>query len=79
MKGPVNAEVINKGNIPVEILIKKFNRLVKEQGIIQEVRDRQYYEKPSDKRRKEKLRRKKIIKKVNEELNNVEVKSGANR
>ena len=74
MSKPVHVEVVNKGNMPIEILIKKFSRLVKEQGVIQEVRDRRYYEKPSDKRRKAKLRRAKVIKKLNEELNKVNVK-----
>lgn len=69
MSHPVNAEVINKGNIPTEVLIKRFNRAVKKAGIIQEVRDRRYYEKPSDKRRKEKKRRLKLIKKMAQERN----------
>lgn len=74
MSKPVHVEVVNKGNMPIEALIKKFSRLVKEQGVIQEVRDRRYYEKPSDKRRKAKLRRAKVVKKLNEELNKVNVK-----
>jgi len=71
MSKPVHVEVVNKGNMPVEVLIKKFNRIVKKEGIMQEVRDRRYYEKPSDKRRKERIRRKKLIKKANREKNKV--------
>jgi|TARA_R110000824_G_scaffold273740_2_gene462278 small subunit ribosomal protein S21 len=76
MSHPVNAEVINKGNIPTEVLIKRFNRAVKKAGIIQEVRDRRYYEKPSDKRRKEKKRRLKLIKKMAQERNKQGLKNG---
>lgn len=67
MSKPVHVEVVNKGNMPVEVLIKKFNRIIKKEGIMQEVRDRRYYEKPSDKRRKERIRRKKLIKKASKE------------
>ena len=63
----VNVKVVNRGNMPTEILIKKFNRAVKKSGIIQEVRNRRYYEKPSDIKRKERIRRKKLIKKRNQE------------
>ena len=69
MGKPVHVKVINKGNIPTEVLIKRFNRAVKKAGIIKEVRDRRYYEKPSDKRRKEKKRRLKLIKKMAQERN----------
>ena len=67
MTNPVNVQVVARGNMPAEVLIKKFNRAVKKSGIIQEVRERRYYEKPSDKRRKERIRRKKLIKKRNQE------------
>ena len=56
MGKPVHVQVVNRGNMPVEVLIKKFNRAVKKSGIIQEVRERRYYEKPS---RKKYLQRKK--------------------
>jgi len=69
MGKPVHVQVTNKGNIPTEVLIKRFNRAVKKAGIIKEVRDRRYYEKPSDKRRKEKKRRLKLIKKMAQETN----------
>ena len=69
MGKPVHVQVINKGNIPVEVLIKRFNRAVKKAGVIKEVRERRYYEKPSDKKRKEKKRRLKLIKKMAKERN----------
>ena len=76
MSQPVHAQVINRGNIPTEVLIKRFNRAVKKAGIIKEVRDRRYYEKPSDKRRKEKKRRLKLIKKMAQERNKQGLKNG---
>tara|TARA_R100001509_G_C4729801_1_gene169445 strand:- start:334 stop:567 length:234 start_codon:yes stop_codon:yes gene_type:complete len=66
-----NVEVVARGNMPGEVLIKKFNRAVKKSGIIQEVRERRYYQKPSDVKRKERIRRKKLIKKANQEKNKV--------
>ena len=71
MANPVNVQVVAIGNMPAEVLIKKFNRAVKKSGIIQEVRERRYYQKPSDKKRKERIRRKKLIKKANQERNKV--------
>ena len=63
----VNVQVTSRGNMPTEVLIKKFNRAVKKSGIIQEVRERRYYQKPSDIKRRERIRRKKLIKKRNQE------------
>ena len=71
MSKVVNVEVVARGNMSSEALIKKFSRAVKKSGIIQEVRERRYYQKPSDIKRKEKIRRKKLIKKNNQEKNKV--------
>lgn len=71
MSKVVNVEVVARGNMSSEALIKKFSRAVKKSGIIQEVRERRYYQKPSDVKRKEKIRRKKLIKKNNQENNKV--------
>lgn len=48
--------VVVRGNSPNDFMkaLRKFKRKVNESGIIQEYRDRQYYEKPSDKKRKAK-------------------------
>lgn len=45
-----------RGDSPHEFMkaLRKFKRKVNESGIIQDFRDKQYYEKPSDKRRKAK-------------------------
>ena len=49
---PGIAVVVRNGN--VEAAIRKFKKKVQEEGIIQEVRNRQEYVKPSEKRRKAK-------------------------
>jgi len=50
-------------NEPFEKAFKKFKRLVEKEGIITEVRRRQFYEKPSEKKkRRERQARKRIVK-----------------
>lgn len=49
---PGIAVVVRNGN--VEAALRKFKKKVQEEGIIQEVRNRQEYVKPSEKRRKAK-------------------------
>lgn len=46
------AEVILQENETFESLLKRFNRRVQQEGIISEVRRREFYEKPSVKRKK---------------------------
>jgi small subunit ribosomal protein S21 len=56
----------NTANVTVHIretkgdinrLIKKFNKKVKKERILEEYRERMFYEKPSKKRRREKIRK----------------------
>jgi len=55
--------VILDENEPFEKAFKKFKRLVEKEGILTEVRRRQFYEKPSEKRkRRERQARKRILK-----------------
>jgi len=54
-------------NEPGERLIKRFSRKVKKEGIIDEVRERRFFVKPSKIRRLKKLRRKKIARKITNE------------
>lgn len=50
-------------NEPFEKVLKRFKRVVEKEGILTEVKRRQFYEKPSEKRkRKERQARKRIIK-----------------
>jgi len=55
--------VIVDENESFEKAFKKFKRLVEKEGILTEVRRRQFYEKPSEKRkRRERQARKRILK-----------------
>ncbi|ADC89985.1 ribosomal protein S21 [Thermocrinis albus DSM 14484] len=57
------AIVVVGDNESFEKVLKKFKRVVEKEGILTEVRRRQFYEKPSEKRkRKERAARKRIIK-----------------
>ena len=71
---PVNAEVVRKENESIERMLKRFVKKVKKEGIMEELRERVYYKKPSETKRRKKERRKKIaqdIQRKNEErLNN---------
>jgi small subunit ribosomal protein S21 len=55
--------VIVDENEPFEKAFKKFKRLVEKEGVLTEVRRRQFYEKPSEKKkRRERQARKRILK-----------------
>ena len=62
-----NIQVKARRNEPAESLIKRFNRKVKNEGIVQEVLKRKYYVKPSVKRRLEKMKRKRVLEKLKNE------------
>ena len=65
-KRPVHVEVKPRyRDEPVEKLIKRFSKKVKNERIIEKALERRRYIKPSVKRRKEKIRRKKILQKLN--------------
>ena len=70
----VNVEVKRRENESIERMLKRFTKKVKKEGIMEELRERQYYKKPSDVKRLKKKRRKRIaqdIQRKNEErLNN---------
>jgi small subunit ribosomal protein S21 len=55
--------VVVDENEPFEKAFKKFKRLVEKEGILTEVKRRQFYEKPSEKKkRRERQARKRIVK-----------------
>lgn len=62
---PVNVEVYVRDQEQIERMIKKFTRKVKKCGILDEVRERRYFTKPSVKRRKKKLEKQRLIKIAN--------------
>lgn len=69
-KNPVYAEVHARRNETTEKLIRRFIKSVKKAGIIQEVRDRRYYKKPSDVKRAEEKKRQQTIRKINKKHSN---------
>jgi ribosomal protein S21 len=52
-----------------EKMIRKFSKKVKRAGIIDEVRDRQYYKKPSVLATERRMERKRVIQQVNRKRN----------
>ena len=64
-----NVQVKARRNESSEALIKRFNRKVKNEGIVQEVLNRKYYIKPSVKRRLAKAKRKRVLEKLRKEQN----------
>ncbi len=57
------AVVIVQDGEPIEKVLKRFKRLVDQEQILTEVKRREYYEKPSElKKKRERARRKRILK-----------------
>ena len=48
----INAQVVARRRETTEELIKRFSRKVRKEKIMEEFRERMYYEKPSDKKRR---------------------------
>jgi small subunit ribosomal protein S21 len=53
---PTNIVVKPRRNEPVEKFIKRFNRKMKKSGIIEEIKERRFYRKPSEVKRRAKAR-----------------------
>ena len=65
MSKPVNVEVsIHECRGDTNKLIRKFIKKVKKLKILEEYRERMFYEKPSQKRRKEKAKRRRVAQKA---------------
>jgi len=62
-----NVRVEARRNEPTDRLIKRFNKKVRREGIIEESRDRMYYEKPSVKKARQKRQRKRVMEKLKKE------------
>ncbi len=52
-----------------ELLVKKFNKKVRNDGIMDEARDRRYFKKPSERRTERLQERQRVINKVNHRRN----------
>ena len=68
---PSHVTVSPKGNEPAEKMIKRFLRKVKRSGLAEEYRKRRFFEKPSAKKRKERLRREAKMKKLRQKEGNL--------
>ena len=65
MKRTVLVEIRPRGpNEPIERMIKRFSRKVKKERIIEKFRERRYYEKPSEVRKRKAKKRKKVLDKL---------------
>ena len=70
MKRPVNVEVtLREVKGDVGRMIRKFMKKVKKERIIEDYLDRRFYEKPSTKRRKEKIKKIRNAQKAERERN----------
>jgi len=49
---------------PFERVVRRFMKKVKKERIVENYRDRMYYEKPSVRRKRERARRKKVLEKL---------------
>tara|TARA_Y100000034_G_C6630275_1_gene275128 strand:- start:160 stop:378 length:219 start_codon:yes stop_codon:yes gene_type:complete len=63
----INMEVIVRRNEDPKRAIKRFVKKCKKEGFLREVMDRQYFVKPSKKRRLKRIRRKQVYQKLHQE------------
>ena len=65
MAHPIHVEIKPKYvDEPIERMIKRYSKKLKKEGLIAEVLERRYYEKPSAKRRKAAKKRKRVLDKL---------------
>ena len=62
------AQVILKQGEPLDAALKRFKKQLQQDGTLKTARAHEYYEKPSDKARKEKAARSRKIKQAQQEL-----------
>ena len=61
------AQVTVKPGEPLETALKRFKKILQQDGILKAARAHEFYEKPSDKRRKAEAARRRKIKQAGEE------------
>ena len=67
MSKPINVEIKAKKNENIDRMIKRFSKKIKKERILEDAREREFYEKPSETKSKMKKRRKATIEKLNKE------------
>ena len=63
-KRPINVQTPVRKGESIDRAIKRFSRKVKKEGIIDAYKERMYYEKPTDKRKRKAKARAKILQKL---------------
>jgi|15BtaG_2_1085339.scaffolds.fasta_scaffold00895_2 small subunit ribosomal protein S21 len=68
-KRPARVSVVTRKNESPDRLIRRFLRKVKKQRIVEQAREGRFFEKPSVKRRKKRLKRERTLKKLEQNEN----------
>ena len=68
-------KVVPKRNEHQDRMIRRFTKKVKKAGIIEEIRDRRFYKKPSERRKEKKIKRLRTIRRAEEKAKAKEKKS----
>ena len=63
-KNPINVEVPVRRGEAIERALKRFTKKMKKIKVLEKYRERMYYEKPTDKRRRMAKRRKAVLDKL---------------
>ena len=58
---------VSEGRNGLKFAMRKLQKMMEKEGIIKEIRKHEFYEKPSEKRRRKELRRKQTIEKARRE------------
>ena len=64
MSKPMHIEITPRKNEQPERMIRRFIKKIKKEGILEQVRERKYYVKPSEVRRKKRRERAAVMKKL---------------
>jgi small subunit ribosomal protein S21 len=63
----IRVRVDGDGDRDISIALRKLKKLIEKDGLMKEIKKHEYYEKPSEKRRRAAVRRLKMIRKAQEE------------
>jgi len=63
-------KVVPRPGEKIQLVMKRLKKICEKEGVIKEMRRQEFYEKPSDKRRRAKMRSVKNAQRAREELNN---------
>ena len=63
-KSPINVETPVRRGEPIDRALKRFTKKMKKLKVLETYRERMYYEKPTDKRRRMAKRRKAVLDKL---------------